>query len=88
MQSRGPDLEWLTKKIVYGLFIAGDWKLENLETELITFTSIAAMKLPMPMINHSEGLRRIGLSAIDAWWSSVQKRGLIEGPRMKVTGRA
>ncbi|KAL9094133.1 MAG: hypothetical protein Q9165_003548 [Trypethelium subeluteriae] len=62
----GEDMEWLTKDVVYGLFYADDGVLDTLETELITYTAIACQGLHVPLVNHLEGLKRMGLSAAEA----------------------
>ena len=66
MQAWGPDFEWLTKDIVYGLFYADARVLGNLETELITYTSISCQNLHVPVKNHIEGLKRMGLGFDEA----------------------
>src|ERR1700712_1749365 len=62
----GADMEWLTKDVVYGLFYGDDGVLDMLETELITYTAIVCQGLHVPLINHLEGLKRMGLNMEEA----------------------
>jgi len=57
-----PDMEWLTRDVVYGLFYADDGVLGFLETELLIYTAItcqAGMQLPRSF--HIGGLKKLGL---------------------------
>ena len=58
----GPDFEWLTKDVVYGIFHANDSVLGNLEAELIMYTAIVCQGLRVPTENQLEGLHRMGLT--------------------------
>ena len=58
----GPDFEWLTKDVVYGIFHADDSVLGNLEAELIMYTAIVCQGLRVPTENQLEGLHRMGLT--------------------------
>ncbi|TGO19732.1 hypothetical protein BPAE_0335g00030 [Botrytis paeoniae] len=62
----GSDMEWLMKDVVYGLFYADDGVLEMEETELLTYTAIVCQGLPLTIVNHLAGLKRLGLNAEEA----------------------
>jgi hypothetical protein len=63
MANWGDDWQWLTRDVVYGLSYSDDGVLDYLETELITYTAIACQQLvlALPLANHLNGLRRMGL---------------------------
>ena len=65
-QSWGTDHAWLIEEIICGVFLADDLVLGNLESELITFTSVATLNLQMPLRVHSKALQRMGVSVTDA----------------------
>ncbi|QSZ30457.1 hypothetical protein DSL72_000011 [Monilinia vaccinii-corymbosi] len=62
----GADMEWLMKDVIYGLFYADDGVLDNLETELLTYTAIVCQGLPVTIVNHLMGLKRMGVNAAEA----------------------
>ena len=66
LQTWGPDFAWLSKDVVYGLFYGDDSVLDMLETELITYASVACQGLFVPMGNHLSGLQRLGISLEEA----------------------
>lgn len=58
----GADFEWLGKQVAYGMFFADDSVLDNLETELITYTAITCQALTLPIQPHLKALQSMGLS--------------------------
>jgi hypothetical protein len=62
----GGDIEWLMKDLVYGLFYADDAVLDWVESELMVFTSIICQGFHLTILNHLEGLKRMGLKMEEA----------------------
>jgi len=55
------DFEWLTKRVIYGLFLADHSILNTIETELVIVSAIMAQGLRAPSTWHVRGLRRLGV---------------------------
>jgi hypothetical protein len=59
------DFEWLEKRIIYGLFLSDHSILNEIETEVVTLSSIMAQGLRVPTLWHIRGLMRMGISMED-----------------------
>ena len=62
----GPDFAWLTKDIAYGLIYSDDAVLDTLETELVTYTSVAGLGVFPSMGVHLAALQKLGLGLPEA----------------------
>lgn len=69
------DFAWVSKNITYGLFLSDRQVLDDLETEIVTFSSIMIQNLKLETHWHIRGMRRIGVSAKDVKvvWDAVQQ---------------
>ncbi|EDN04518.1 hypothetical protein I7I51_02397 [Histoplasma capsulatum] len=56
---------WLEKSVIYGLFLADQTVLSEVETLLVTLPSIMCQGWPGPALWHLRGLRRVGRSTED-----------------------
>ncbi|OAX84705.1 hypothetical protein ACJ72_00926 [Emergomyces africanus] len=59
------EFAWLEKSVIYGLFLADQTVLSELETLLVTLPSIMCQGWPGPALWHLRGLRRLGRSLED-----------------------
>jgi len=68
--SMSPDFAWTTEFVVYGLFLGDLTVLNGLENELVILSSTMGQGAGYTTRVHLEGLRRIGVNAVDA--TSIQ----------------
>ena len=62
LDGQSPDMDWLTREVVYGLFYADDGVLSFLETELLTYVALTCQPgMEVPRSYHIEGLKRLGM---------------------------
>ncbi|PGH16738.1 hypothetical protein AJ79_01611 [Helicocarpus griseus UAMH5409] len=59
------EFAWLEKSVIYGLFLADQSVLSEVETLLVTLPSIMCQGWPGPAMWHLRGLRRLGRSEED-----------------------
>ncbi|KAF2703290.1 hypothetical protein K504DRAFT_444142 [Pleomassaria siparia CBS 279.74] len=59
------DFDWLTKNIIYGLYLSDQSILNDIETELSVLCGIMIQNLPRETGWHLRGIRRIGVSMED-----------------------
>ncbi|EQL35351.1 hypothetical protein BDFG_02862 [Blastomyces dermatitidis ATCC 26199] len=59
------EFAWLEKSVIYGLFLADQTVLSQVETLLVTLPSIMCQGWPGPALWHLRGLRRLGQSVED-----------------------
>ncbi|OXV10156.1 hypothetical protein Egran_02082 [Elaphomyces granulatus] len=63
--SYGPDLAWVERAVIYGLFLSDHEILSVVEAELVILSAIMCQGYRMPTIWHLRGLRRLGVSEDD-----------------------
>lgn len=63
--SHRADVEWLVKKVIYGLFLSDHTLLSAIDAELVIVSAIWCQGLKGPTMWHLRGLRRFGGSLQD-----------------------
>lgn len=63
--TNAPLVEWIDEAIVYGLFLADNKILSDVESELVCLISIMCQGLRAPTMWHLRGTRRLGVSEDD-----------------------
>jgi len=63
--SYGPDLAWVERAVIYGLFLSDHELLSTVEAELVILSAIMCQGYRAPTIWHLRGIRRLGVSEDD-----------------------
>jgi hypothetical protein len=56
------DVEWLQKRVIYGLFLSNNDVLNEIETQCLSTAAIMCQGLERPTMWHIRGLLRLGVS--------------------------
>lgn len=57
--------EWVTKNIVYGLFLSDHSTLDDVDTEIVVLTGIMMQNCAKETAWHLRGIRRVGVTQVD-----------------------